>query len=169
MDMPCALCKKMKKSVKFGLGKRSNILLPRIGGYHPVSSLSILSTERQGTAMYYRFTVWRILLLLIGLNLFYMNVHVGSVKWIKFSISYWSEIQNLKWPHHLVIFASIYSVTYLSWTSLPDTYFKTKISWKKRNLGHSWRSPTVILYIPLFEDVGRSWQSKKAPCWNVCN
>ena len=41
MDMPCAFCKKkLKKSVKFGLGKRSNISLPRIGGSHPVPSLS---------------------------------------------------------------------------------------------------------------------------------
>ena len=48
----CFLQKKWKKSVKFGLGKRSNISLPRIGGYHPVPSLSILLTERYGTAMY---------------------------------------------------------------------------------------------------------------------
>ena len=43
-----------KKSVKFGLGGRSNISLPRIGGSHPVPSLSLLSTERRGTAMYYK-------------------------------------------------------------------------------------------------------------------
>ena len=52
----CAMCflqKKWKNSVKFGLSSRSNISLPRIGGYHPVPSLSILSTERLGTAMYY--------------------------------------------------------------------------------------------------------------------
>ena len=94
-----------------------------------------------------------------------MNENVGFVNWIKFSIFYWSEIQNLKRPHHLVIFASIYSVTCLSWTSLPDTYFRTKISWKKlwlRNLGHFWRLPTVILFIPLVEDVGRSLQSKSS-------
>ena len=36
----CFLQKKWKKSVKFGLGKRSNISLPRIGGSHPVPSLS---------------------------------------------------------------------------------------------------------------------------------
>ena len=36
----CFLQKKRKKSVKFGLGKRSNISLPRIGGSHPVPSLS---------------------------------------------------------------------------------------------------------------------------------
>ena len=36
----CFLQKKWKKSVKFGLGKRLNISLPRIGGYHPVPSLS---------------------------------------------------------------------------------------------------------------------------------
>ena len=52
----CAMCflqKKWKNSVKFGLSSRSNISLPRIGGHHPVPSLSILSTERLGTAMYY--------------------------------------------------------------------------------------------------------------------
>ena len=48
------LQKKWKNSVKFGLSSRSNISLPRIGGHHPVPSLSILSTERLGTAMYYR-------------------------------------------------------------------------------------------------------------------
>ena len=54
MDVPCAFCKKVEtKSVKFGLGGRSNISLPHIGGSHPVPSLGILSTERQGTAMYY--------------------------------------------------------------------------------------------------------------------
>ena len=36
----CFLQKKWKKSVKFGLGKRSNISLPHIGGSHPVPSLS---------------------------------------------------------------------------------------------------------------------------------
>ena len=51
--------KRMKKSVKFGLGKRSNILLPRIGGSHHVPSLSILLTERQGTAMYYSWRPFR--------------------------------------------------------------------------------------------------------------
>ena len=49
----CFLEKTEKKSVKFGLGGRSNISLPRIGGSHPVPSLSLLSTERRGTAMYY--------------------------------------------------------------------------------------------------------------------
>ena len=52
----CAMCflqKKWKNSVKFGLSSRSNISLPRIGGHHPVPSLSILSTKRLGTAMYY--------------------------------------------------------------------------------------------------------------------
>ena len=49
----CFLKKTGKKSVKFGLGGRSNISLPRIGGSHPVPSLSLLSTERRGTAMYY--------------------------------------------------------------------------------------------------------------------
>ena len=49
------LQKKWKNSVKFGLSSRSNISLPRIGGHHPVPSLSILSTESLvvGTAMYY--------------------------------------------------------------------------------------------------------------------
>ena len=37
--------------VKCGLGSRSN--MPDIGGSRPVPSLSILSTERRGTAMYY--------------------------------------------------------------------------------------------------------------------
>ena len=49
----CFLQKNWKKSVKFGLGGRSNISLPHIGGSHPVPSLSLLSTERRGTAMYY--------------------------------------------------------------------------------------------------------------------
>jgi len=52
----CAMSFLQKKNVFFvkcGLGSRSNILLPRIGGSHPVPSLSILSTERRGTAMYY--------------------------------------------------------------------------------------------------------------------
>ena len=54
MGVPGAFWKKLKKkSVKFGLGGRSNISLPRIGGSHPVPSLSLLSTERRGTAMYY--------------------------------------------------------------------------------------------------------------------
>ena len=44
----CFLQKNWKKSVKFGLGGRSNISLPRIGGSHPVPSLSLLSTERRG-------------------------------------------------------------------------------------------------------------------------
>ena len=44
----CFLQKKLKKSVKFGLGGRSNISLPRIGGSHPVPSLSLLLTERRG-------------------------------------------------------------------------------------------------------------------------
>ena len=44
----CFLQKKFKKSVKFGLGVRSNISLPRIGGSHPVPSLSLLLTERRG-------------------------------------------------------------------------------------------------------------------------
>ena len=44
----CFLQKEIKKSVKFGLGGRSNISLPRIGGSHPVPSLSLLSTERRG-------------------------------------------------------------------------------------------------------------------------
>jgi len=44
----CFLEKTEKKSVKFGLGGRSNISLPRIGGSHPVPSLSLLSTERRG-------------------------------------------------------------------------------------------------------------------------
>ena len=49
MDVTCAFCKKKwKKSVKFGLGGRSNISLPRIGGSHPVPSLSLLLTERRG-------------------------------------------------------------------------------------------------------------------------
>ena len=48
----CFLQKNWKKSVKFGLGGRSNISLPHIGGSHPVPSLSLLSTERRGTAMY---------------------------------------------------------------------------------------------------------------------
>ena len=37
-----------------GLCGRLNISLPRIGGSHPVPSLSLLSTERRGTAMYYK-------------------------------------------------------------------------------------------------------------------
>ena len=48
----CFLKKIEKKSVKFGLGGRSNISLPHIGGSHPVPSL-LVSTERRGTAMYY--------------------------------------------------------------------------------------------------------------------
>ena len=44
----CFLQKNWKKSVKFGLGGRSNISLPRIGGSHPVPSLSLLLTERRG-------------------------------------------------------------------------------------------------------------------------
>ena len=52
MGVPCPFMQiKWKNSVKIGLSSRSNILLPRIGGYHPVPSLSILSTERLGTAM----------------------------------------------------------------------------------------------------------------------
>ena len=47
--LPLALC----TDHQFGLGGRSNISLPHIGGSHPVPSLSILSTERWGTAMYY--------------------------------------------------------------------------------------------------------------------
>ena len=42
------LQKKWKFFVKCGLGSRSNILLPRIGGSHPVPSLSLLLTERRG-------------------------------------------------------------------------------------------------------------------------
>ena len=54
LGVPCPFCKKKWNFfVKCGLGSRSNILLPRIGGSHPVPSLSILSTERRGTAMYY--------------------------------------------------------------------------------------------------------------------
>ena len=49
----CFLQKVWKKSVKFGLCSCSKISLPHIGGSHPVPSLSILSTERWGTAMYY--------------------------------------------------------------------------------------------------------------------
>ena len=53
MGVPCPFfAKKWKNSVKFGLSSRSNISLPRTGGHHPVPSLSILSTERLGTAMY---------------------------------------------------------------------------------------------------------------------
>ena len=49
IGVPCAFCKtNEKKSVKFGLGGRSNISLPRIGGSHPVPSLSLLLTERRG-------------------------------------------------------------------------------------------------------------------------
>ena len=46
----CAMCflqKKWKNSVKFGLSSRSNISLPRIGGHHPVPSLSSLQ-QRDG-------------------------------------------------------------------------------------------------------------------------
>ena len=49
----CFLQKNWTKSVKFGLGGRSNISLPHIGGSHPVPSLSLQPTERRGTAMYY--------------------------------------------------------------------------------------------------------------------
>ena len=50
MGVPCPFCKKKwKQSVKFGLCSCSNILLPHIGGSHPVPSLSVLSTERRGT------------------------------------------------------------------------------------------------------------------------
>ena len=40
----CFSKKKWKKSVKFGLGGRSNISLPRIGGSHPVPSRVFLKT-----------------------------------------------------------------------------------------------------------------------------
>ena len=46
------MCFFEEKSAKFGLGVRSNILLPHIGGSHPVPSLSILSRERRSTANY---------------------------------------------------------------------------------------------------------------------
>ena len=46
------MCFFEEKSAKFGLGVRSNILLPHIGGSHPIPSLSILSRERRSTANY---------------------------------------------------------------------------------------------------------------------
>ena len=85
IGVPCAFCKtNEKKSVKFGLGGRSNILLPRIRGSHPVPSLSLLSTERLCTTMYWGRGVtllWN----------FLMMASLSLVVWIIFHVKHASK------------------------------------------------------------------------------
>ena len=92
--------------------------------------------------------------------------------WIKFSIFYWSEIQNLKWPHHLVIFASIYSV-HIPEPDLATWYIFKRWFFLKLSCGFGIfdilddHQQLFCIFHQL-----RMWDApdiSKAPCWRVCH